>query len=368
MTHVPSWLEITGLDDGEIAAFLAYAHKAMGGEMVGTELYAHYVQSPEAFRCDYRYYLSDVVAPTDPRTPSQRATDIAAGNTEPTKLDIQYGKVRTAAYELFGNRQTLKYLLLGMECYTYVCMAVDGGAKRSKAVSRLEELLRESGIGIEPRVNDWIAVFMLACLCTGKKTVADMPVEWIGSVSYHTLADLKIGIESDKTGLHYAFKRGWSDFIEEAIANGITGDRLEESINKHKEELKGIFHAEAREGLSPERVAQLDAEDVAREMNKRVVALDRAISALTKAASDANYSPDDLLPKLVKAKVITPPEPIIKPFDAEDIARTLDADSAAKLADALCQRGDYKVIMAIASVLTGYLRANANGLPAPSAA
>src|SRR3954453_13646533 len=95
-------------------------------------------------------------------------------------LDRQFAKILRSASDLFLNsKQTRKYLVLGEECDTYVRKAVDLGVKRSDAVARITDRLNEAGLGMaDIRVNDWIAVYNLARLCTGQDTVKDMPPEW----------------------------------------------------------------------------------------------------------------------------------------------------------------------------------------------
>lgn len=322
----------------------------------GTQLYAC-----EGEGCDC-LTTNNLCATCDGRTESQQKMDAIAGNKDATKLDKQYGRVLKAANDLFGNKATRKYLLLGEESYTYIHMYVSGGGKRSDATARLTELLHESGLGLNDiRVNDWTAVYGLARLCTGVDSVKDMPHTWIGSVAYRSLAELKVAIERDETD--YVFKAGgWALFTETAIATGVKGRALTEAIKEQAEYADNVNRTNRLKGLSPERVEQLQQSELAKERDKQITAINKAAENIRDKALEANLSPDDLLYTLVNRGVITAPEPIERPMTPVEMANGLTVETASDLAYELVKRGHAEIIMAMAATLSGWVKANADAI------
>jgi hypothetical protein len=296
----------------------------------------------------------------DPRSESDRKVDEVLGAAELTTLDRQFAKILRHANDLFLNvKQTRKYLMLGEECDLYVRKAVDMGVKRSEAIARITDRLADAGMGNQDiRVNDWVAVYGLARLCTGADTVKDMDPLWVGSHAYRTLAILKVAIERDDTD--YTFKPHWSENVREWLANGVRGRALEEATKQHAKVVEEHVRETRMKSLTPEKQHQLEMAQLSAERDKQVAAINKAAEQIRERAVKANLSPDDLLVTLVNRGIITPPEPVRVPMDSRDYAQQMDADQAAEFAKALIDRGNTAIVMAIASVLTGWLRSHAD--------
>jgi hypothetical protein len=294
----------------------------------------------------------------DPRSESDRKVDEVLGAAELTTLDRQFAKILRHANDLFLNvKQTRKYLMLGEECDLYVRKAVDMGVKRSEAIARITDRLADAGMGNQDiRVNDWVAVYGLARLCNGADTVKDMDPLWVGSHAYRTLAILKVAIERDDTD--YTFKPHWSEKVREWLANGVRGRGLEEATKQHAKVVEEHVRETRMKSLTPEKQHQLEMAQLSAERDKQVAAINKAAEQIRDRAVKANLTPDDLLVTLVNRGIITPPEPVRVPMDSRDYAQQMDADQAAEFAKALIDRGNTAIVMAIASVLTGWLRSH----------
>lgn len=290
----------------------------------------------------------------DARTDSQKRMDGIAGNKGLTKLDKQYANVHSAAVKLYlDNKATKKYLLLGEETDVYMKMFVSGGGKREDGVKRLTELLHESGLGMEDiRVNDWIAVYNLAKLVTSTDSVAEISNVWLGTVAYRTLAMLKVAIDRD--GMHYTFKTGWGDEACRLIRDGVRGKALVEAIKEHTEFVKESQRSAKMRKLSPSKQAQLEAAELADAREKQISAINKSAKVLREKAIEANFSPDDIFATLVHRGVIEPPD-----MDIASYVHTMDADKANELANALIERGNVSIVMTVASILSGWLKTNA---------
>lgn len=296
----------------------------------------------------------------DVRTDSQKKVDSILGKTGATDSDRQFAKIEKAVCDLMGaGKATKRYLAAGEECYTYVHLAVGAGVERASAVSRITERLEECGyMPKDLRVNDWIAVYALARLTTETDNLAEIPNSWLNSVAYRSLAMLKVAVERDDT--EYTFKPGWRDKVVDLITDGLKGDKLKAAITDHTAHLDELAKMARRRHLSPQRIEQEEKAAIVAEQDKKVKALEKTAEVLRTAAMDAGYAPEDIFGVLVNRGIVPENAPNNVPMDLLEYARLMDSDSAAKLAGAIVDRGNYAIVMAVASVLTGWLKANAD--------
>ena len=296
----------------------------------------------------------------DPRSESERTVDEVLGAAELTALDRQFAKILRYANDLFiSGKQTRKYLLLGEECDLYVRKAVDLGCKRADAVARITDRLADAGMGNQDlRVNDWIAVYGLARLCTEAATVKDMDPVWVGTHAYRTLAILKVAVERDD--VNYTYKTHWGEKVQEWLRDGVRGRALEEAVKQHAKDVEEHVRETRKKSLTPEKQHQMEMAELAAERDRQITAINKAAEQIRDRAIKANLSSDDLLVTLVNRGIITPPEPVSVPMDPHDMARTMDAETATTFARALIDRGDTAIVMAVASILAGWLRGHAD--------
>lgn len=289
------------------------------------------------------------------RSDTQKAIDSVLGVLGATEGDKLLGKIAKTACGLFlDTKATRKYLVLGAECHDYVVRATGMGVKRADVITRIEDRLREAGIGsADLRVNDWIAVYGLATLCTGQTEVKDMDNAWVGSYAYRTLAILKVAMERD--GDAFAFKYGWREFALAALRDGLKGKRLEDACKEHAKVVADLIEANARKSLSPEQIAQRDAQQLSKERDKITQQIVRSAESIRDTAVKAHIPAQDLADMLVNRGIIPAPTPVKVPMDFDDLAHSLDHDGAIKLAQALCERGNVAVVTKLASELKGWL-------------
>lgn len=240
----------------------------------------------------------------DGRSDRDKRIDEALGATEQTKFDRQVGNVVKAANELYGAKALRKYLLLGEACDATVRMFT-GPVKREDLVKRLEDRLSDEGIGNSAiRVNDWIAVYNLACLITGKATVKDMPADFVSGHSYFSLAAMKVGIE--RGGTDYKWKDGWKPTIMSAIDAGIVGGDLADLLDDHKTKMDEAAVEAHRKSLTPERAAAEARREADALRDKATKQLKSLADKIADKAKEFNVSPEDLLAILVNRGVIPP--------------------------------------------------------------
>ena len=232
---------------------------------------------------------------------------------------------------------------------------MEKGYKRSDAVSRITDRLADAGMGgSDIRVNDWMAVFGLACLVNGVDTVKEMDKGWIGTHAYRTLAILRVGIERDDVS--YTFKPHWADRIQELLRDCVRGAALEKAVKDHTAAVAEHVRTTRMKGLTPALQHQAEMAELARERDKKVAAINKAAESVRDKAVEIGLSPEDLLTTFVSRGIITPPEAVKVPLEPRDYAHQMNAEQAAEFAKALCDRGNVAIATAIAAVLTGWLR------------
>lgn len=300
----------------------------------------------------------------DGRSEGEKIIDKKLGKSGPTPLDRKFGKiVRDASFLMFNTKHTRRYLQLGEDCDAFIIEAMATGEKRSVVVNRIASRLLAEGLGTnDVRVNDWIAVYGLARLCTGCDTVEEMPASWVDDIAYRTLAILKIGV--DRGGVEvmdglerscFAYVDGWAGFVADAIRTKLRGDKLRVAVTQHKEVLKTEARTDSRKGLSPDRVAQIDAAEAAKDRDKKIQAINTSAEAIRVNAMKAQFSPADVLTTLINRKVVA-----LSDMDMTDLAKSIDTSKASALAEAICRKGDHAVISSLAGVLQAWLDQHAS--------
>jgi hypothetical protein len=289
----------------------------------------------------------------DIRSEADKAADAAMGLNELSDDDRKIAKIVKAADELFNNtKATRKYLSLGELCYDFVYTATEGGetGERAACVKRIEERVRGVA-GIQPssiRVNDWIAVYWLARLVTGTARVKDMDADWCGTISYHTLADLKVGIEraKDETWL---FKPGWEGFLRNAIlsqgsATPLRGEVLAKGLKDHADTLENLRKTERSNSQTPE---QVQAEERRQQRKDREAAerkLQKSIDVFEDKVIEAGLVGDALRDLLERREIIPKMEVKTVPMDLAEMARTMTPQDAIAHVEFLRQEGNAAAI------------------------
>jgi hypothetical protein len=293
------------------------------------------------------------VPDVDIRSDADKAADAAMGLTEQSDDDRKIAKIVKAADELFNNtKATRKYLSLGELCYDFVYTATEGGetGERAACVKRIEERVRGVA-GIQPtsiRVNDWIAVYWLARLVTGTARVKDMDGDWCATISYHTLADLKVGIEraKDETWL---FKSGWEGFLRNAILSQTTaaplrGEALAKALKDHSEMLEQLRETEKAKRMSPEQVQADERRQQRKEREETERKLQKSIDVFEDKVIEAGLVGSALRDLLERREIIPKVEVQKVPMDLADMARTMTPQDAIALVEFLRKEGNAAAI------------------------
>jgi hypothetical protein len=293
------------------------------------------------------------VPDVDIRSDADRATDAAMGLTEQSDDDRKIAKIVKAADELFNNpKATRKYLGLGELCYDFVYTATEGGetGERSACIKRIEDRVRGvAGVQASSiRVNDWIAVFWLARLTTGSARVKDMDADWCGSISYHTLVDLKVGIERAKDE-SWSFKKGWEGFVREAIlsqttAKPLRGEALVKALKAHGDMLAQLHETEKASRMTPEQVHAEERREQRKEREAAERKMNKALDAFEDKVIEAGLVGSALRDLLERREIIPKVETSKVPMDLAEMARTMTAQDAIALVEFLRQEGNAAAI------------------------
>jgi hypothetical protein len=175
-----------------------------------------------------------------------------------------------------------------------------------------------------------------------------MDADWCAAISYHAMADLKVGIERAKDE-SWLFKSGWEGILRDAIlsqstATPLRGEALAKALKEHADMLENLRKTERSNSQSPEQVQAEERRQQRKEREEVERRLQKSIDVFEDKVIEAGLVGTALRDLLERREIIPKLEVKLVPMDLADMARTMTPQDAIALVEFLRQEGNATAI------------------------